>query len=116
MGDGGAARWINSILVVIVFFIGLHVLFVLFDGNPRNGIVQSVSSVARLFMLPFQGIFDNSNPQTRRLIAALISVIAYCLLAGIALAINRNVRTRLAHRRGEAAPGAPTDVDTTHRV
>ena len=116
MGDGGAARWINSILVVIVFFIGLHVLFVLFDGNPRNGIVQFVASVARLFLLPFVGIFDHENPQTRRLIAALVAVIAYSLLAGIALAVNRSVRTRLAHRRGDAAPGAPSDVDTTRRV
>lgn len=116
MGDGGAARWINSILVGIVFFIGLHVLFVLFDGNPRNGIVKFVGSVARVFIRPFIGIFDASNAQTRQLIAALIAVIVYSLLAGIALAINRSVRTRLAHRRGDAAPGAPTDVDTTRRA
>lgn len=116
MGDGVAARVINAILVFIVFFIGLHVLFLLFDGNPRNGIVQFVNSVSRLFLLPFTGIFDNENRQTERLIAALVAVVGYSLLAGIGLAVNRSIRTRLAHRDGEPAPGAPTDVDTTRRV
>ena len=115
MGDRGAAPWINRVLILIVAFIGLHVVFVIFRGNPRNGIVQFVNSVARLFVLPFTGMFPNDNPRTARLIACLVAVLAYCLIAGIALAINRRIGKGLATREGKPPPGTPVDVDTTHR-
>lgn len=101
---------------MIAFFIGLHAVFVLFEGNPRNGIVQFVNSVARVFVLPFAGIFSGDSPRTTRLIASLVAVLAYCLLAGLALAINRSVIKAMARREGRPAPGAPVDVDTTHRA
>lgn len=116
MGDGSGARWVNTVLVVIVAFIGLHVLFVLFDGNPRNGIVQFVNSVARPFLLPFTGMFESDSPRTTRLIAALVAVVAYSLIAGLALAIGKRIKASSAHRRGEPAPGTPEDVNTSRRV
>lgn len=110
MSDGGAAPWINRVLVLIVAIIGLHALFVLFDGNRRNGIVQFVNSISRLLLLPFVGIFERQS----RLVTAFIAVVGYCLIAGIALAINRRVRTSRGRRAG--ARDASADVDTTRRV
>ena len=108
MSDGGAAPWIQRVLVLIVGIIGLHAVFLLFDGNRRNGIVQFVGSVSRVLLLPFVGMFDGQS----RLVTCLLAILGYCLLAGIGLAINSRVQSA----RGKAVNGAKPDVDTTSRV
>lgn len=112
MGDGGAAPWINRTLVVIVAFLGLHAIFVLFDGNRRNGIVQFVGAVSRLLLLPFTGMFAGQS----RLITCLIAAVGYSLIAGLALAINGKVRSSLARDRAGDHSGTETDVNTARRV
>ena len=112
MSDGGAAPWINRILVVLVAIIGLHAIFLLFEGNPRNGIVQFVASVSRLLLLPFVGMFEGQS----RVITCLLAILGYCLLAGIGLAINSRVRGARAKAAGEGGRHAKADVDTTSRV
>ena len=112
MSDGGAAPWINRALVLIVGFVGLHAVFLLFDGNPRSGIVQFVGSVSRLLLLPFRGMF----PGQSRVVTCLIAILGYCLLAAVALAVNSRVRAMQARAAGRPKKGTPTDVDTTSRV
>lgn len=112
MSDGGAAPWINRVLVVIVAFIGLHAVFVLFDGNRRNGIVQFVGAVSRLLLLPFTGMFAGQS----RLITCLIAAVGYSLIAGVALAVNSKVRAGLTRSRAGDRAGTEADVNTTRRV
>ena len=112
MSDGGAAPWINRILVVIVAFIGLHAVFVLFDGNRRNGIVQFVGAVSRVLLLPFTGMFTGQS----RLITCLIAAVGYSLVAGLALAINSKVRASVARSRAGDTTGTEAGVNTTRRV
>lgn len=112
MSDGGAAPWVNRVLVVIVGFLGLHVIFLLFDGNRRNGIVQFVGAVSRLLLLPFRGMF----PGQSRVTTCLIAILGYCLLAAVALAVNSKVGAARRRAAGRPKKGTPTDVDTTSRV
>lgn len=88
MGSGSvAARVINTLLVLIVALLGLRAVFVLFDGNPDNGIVAFVNAVAAFLLAPFVGMFRRQS----ELITVLVGVLAYCLVAGVALAIENRV-------------------------
>lgn len=115
----GASRWINTILLVLVGFIGFDTLFRLLDANEQNVIVGFTRSVAGVFLAPFQGMFDDQE----YLLTALIAVLGYALLAGIALAVVRAVqasmRRRALRRPGPVPPGAPPSrpgADSTQQV
>lgn len=84
----GPARWINTILLIVVGFVGFDTLFKLLHANEGNAIVGFVAAVARIFLAPFQGMFDDQD----FLLTAVIAVLGYSLLAGIALAITRSVQ------------------------
>ncbi len=113
----GASRWINTILLVLVGFIGFDTLFRLLDANEQNVIVGFTRSVAEVFLAPFQGMFDDQE----YLLTALIAVLGYALLAGIALAVVRaaqaSARRRALRRPGPVPPGhipsAGTGSDST---
>lgn len=119
----GPARWINTILLAIVGFIGFATLFDLLDARDENVIVRFVAMVAGWFLAPFEGMFDEQE----FLLTAIIAVLGYSLLAGIALAVARSIRaTRQEHaaRRGAdtsrpAAERPPTpswEDDRTRRL
>lgn len=93
----GPSRWINTILLAIVGFVGLDTLFQLLGANPANGIVRVVRGVAGFVLAPFDGMFPNQA----FLLTALIGVLGYALLAGVALAVVRSVQSsrRPASRR-----------------
>lgn len=108
----GPARWINTILLVIVAFVGFDTLFRLLNANEENVIVGTVAAVAGFFLAPFEGMF----PDQEFLLTAIIAVLGYSLLAGIALAVTRSVaasrRARARRRTGEGedeadGPAAP---------
>lgn len=104
----GPARWINTILLVIVGFIGFDTLFELLTANEDNVLVGFTQDVAGLFLAPFQGMF----PEQEYLLTALIGVLGYSLLAGIALAITRSVQASRTARdttvyRETSRPAAP---------
>lgn len=84
----GVPRWINTVLLVIVGFIGFHTLFLLLEANETNVIVDFVSDIATFFLAPFEGMFTQQD----FLLTALIAVLGYSLAAGIALAIVRSVQ------------------------
>ncbi|GEM_PF-3492362 len=89
-----ASRWINAILLVIVGFIGFDTLFYLLEANEANVIVAFAGAGAGFFLAPFQGMFDDQDT----LLTALIAVLGYALLAGIALAVARAVQASVRRR------------------
>lgn len=105
----GPARWINTILLVIVGVVGFDTLFKLLDANEGNAIVGFVAAVARVFLAPFQGMFDDQD----FLLTAVIAVLGYSLLAGIALAVTRSVQaTRRRSPDPDAAGRAHSETST----
>ena len=99
----GPARWINTILLVIVGFIGFDTLFELLSANEDNVLVAFTQDVAGFFLAPFQGMF----PEQEYLLTALIGVLGYSLLAGIALAITRSIQASRTARRHDPYRGVP---------
>lgn len=120
----GPARWINTILLVIIGFVGFATLFDLLGAREENVIVRFVNSVAGVFLAPFEGMFNDQE----FLLTAIIAVLGYSLLAGIALAVIRSIqasrRDRLAlraqetstTRRGPSATDASRGDDVTRRL
>jgi hypothetical protein len=100
----GPARWINTLLLVIVGFVGLDTLFQLLGALEGNAIVRLVRAIAGFFLAPFEGMFEDQE----YLLTAIIAVLGYSLLAGIALAVYRSVQ---ASRRG-ARHGRPVGPPT----
>jgi hypothetical protein len=90
----GPSRWINTVLLIIVGFIAFDTLFLLLSANESNLIVGFVSALAGVFLAPFRGMFTD-QPE---LLTAVVAVLGYCLLAGIALAITRSIATSRAER------------------
>ena len=97
----GPARWINTILLVIVGFIGFDTLFTLLSANEDNVLVAFTQDVSAWFLSPFEGMF----PEQDYLLTALIAILGYSMLAGVALAITRSVQ---ASRRKQPSPPAGT--------
>jgi hypothetical protein len=84
----GPSRWINALLLFILGFIGFDTFFRLLNARASNPIVGGVRAIASLFLAPFAGMFEGQSD----LVTALIAVVGYCLLAGIALAIAKTVQ------------------------
>ena len=124
----GPARWINTLLLVIVGFVGLATLFELLGALEQNMIVRFVNAVSGFFLAPFEGMFDDQE----FLLTAIIAVLGYSLLAGIALAVTRSLqasrrdgptrkerRERAAHpppRPGAATTEVMREDDITRRL
>lgn len=118
----GPARWINTVLLIIIGFVGFATLFDLLQAREENLIVRFVNGVAGVFLVPFEGMFDDQE----FLLTAIIAVLGYSLLAGIALAIVRSIeasrRDRRAVREQEAytasrtAGDSPRGDDATRRL
>jgi hypothetical protein len=100
----GPSRWINTTLLVIAGFIGLDTLLRLLNANPGNAIVSFVRAVAAVFLAPFQNMF----PEQQYLLTAIIAILGWSLLAGLVLAIVRNLGgdREVVHREDHVdAPG-----------
>lgn len=122
----GPSRWINTALLVIAGFIGLDTLLRLLGANPANAVVSFVRSIAGIFLAPFQNMF----PEQQYLLTAIIAILGWSLLAGLVLAIVRNVgpdREVVHHEEHVAADGPvylerevrrefPADPDPTRRI
>ena len=122
----GPARWINTLLLVIVGFVGLATLFELLGALEQNMIVRFVNTVSSFFLTPFEGMFDDQE----FLLTAIIAVLGYSLAAGIALALIRSIqasrrdrppKTPRSERDIPASPGEPVrdatwDDDVTRRL
>jgi hypothetical protein len=100
----GPARWVNTLLLVIVGFVGLDTLFQLLGALEDNLIVRFVRAIAGFFLAPFEGMFENQE----FLLTAIIAVLGYSLLAGVALAAYRSVQASRRARRAGGSAGPPT--------
>lgn len=78
-----ATRWINTVLALIVAFIGFDTLFRLLNANPENVVVSIVRSVSGLFLAPFSNMFADQD----YLLTALVAILGYAILAGILVAL-----------------------------
>jgi hypothetical protein len=80
----GLARWIGLVFAAILV---LHVIFVVGDANPGNGIVSFVSGWADTFSLGFKDLFTPADAKLKVLvndgIAALFWLVAGALVARI---------------------------------
>jgi hypothetical protein len=107
----GPARWINTVLLIVVGFIWFDTLFRLLSAQEGNAIVRFVRAFASIFLAPFEGMFADQD----YLLTAIIAVLGYSLLAGIALAVTRSIqasRRESAIRKGsrpEARRERPAD-------
>lgn len=101
----GPSRWINTALLVIAGFIGLDALLRLLGANPENGMVSFVRSVAGIFLAPFQNMFADQQ----YLLTAIIAILGWSLLAGLILAIVRNMGgdRQVTHREDVVADDRP---------
>lgn len=102
----GPARWINTLLLIIVGFVGLATLFELLGALEQNVIVRFVTMVANFFLTPFQGMFD---VEQEYLLTAIIAVLGYSLAAGIALAVVRSVQASRRDKPPRRTPAEPAD-------
>jgi hypothetical protein len=110
----GPARWINTLLLIIVGFVGLDTLFQLLGARIENMIVRFVRTIAAFFLAPFDGMFENQE----YLLTAIIAVLGYSLLAGIALAVLRSIQASRRVRPDDdfPPPGVDPRDDETRRL
>lgn len=121
----GPSRWINTALLVIAGFIALDTLLRLLGANQENGVVSFVSSVAGIFLAPFHNMFA----EQQYLLTAIIAILGWSLLAGLVLAIIRNlgpdheivqhdeqIADGPVYREDEVRREPPADPDPTRRI
>lgn len=86
---------INLGLGVVTFFLGFKILFELFNANPNTPFVAWIYNVSSGMMAPFSGIFPNLNLGGGSTfdIVALLTLIAYAVIAQILTAIVDSVTT-----------------------
>jgi hypothetical protein len=91
----GPSRWINAALLFIVAAIAFDAVFLLLGALESNPIVWLVDRVSGLFTAPFDGMFAN-QPE---LATHALSLVAWIVIATIALAIVRSFEAGRAARR-----------------
>jgi hypothetical protein len=71
-GAGGVAGILAKIVMVIAGIAAavlvLHIVFVMFKGNPSNTIVSDVQDWADSLAGPFKNLFSFKNPKTNTLV------------------------------------------------
>ncbi|HSP38695.1 MAG TPA: hypothetical protein VLR26_13170 [Frankiaceae bacterium] len=90
-GAGSVAGILATIVMVIAgiaaAILVLHIVFVMFKGNPSNNVVSHVTDYANNLAGPFKDLFSFKNPKTNTLInygiAALVWVAGGKLVAGL---------------------------------
>ncbi len=82
-GAWGVARIVNLIARVIVAILVVTILFVVFEANRSNGIVEAVLDAGRFLAGPFKDIFNLDNPKTEVAVNYGFAAVAYLLVAGL---------------------------------
>jgi hypothetical protein len=95
-------RWINTLLVFIVSVLAFDTLFRMLEANESNIIVAFVRGLTVVFLMPFQSMFGEQE----YVLTALMGVLGYALLAGIALGVLRSLQA------SRAQPAPPVRPDT----
>lgn len=103
----GASRWINTLLLVVVGIIGFDTLFRLLEANESNVIVAFTRNGAEFLLRPFDGMFAGDE----YLLTALIAILAYSLVAGVALAVVRALQASVRRRQAAGVHSEPVRGD-----
>ena len=81
--DSGLAAIIWIIAVVAAFFLILHIIFVLFEANPGNALVDFVGDVANALDWIFRELFNPYDQKLRVFLNFGLAAIIYLALGRI---------------------------------
>jgi hypothetical protein len=81
--DSGLAAIIWIIAVVAAFFLILHIIFVLFEANPGNALVDFVGDVANELAWIFRDLFTPDDQKLRVFLNFGLAAIIYLALGRI---------------------------------
>lgn len=95
-GSGGLlllARAVRIIAGLLAAVIVLGILFVLLEGNRRNGIVSTVLSAAQTLVGPFDQLFTPRDPKGKVAVNWGIAAAVYVLVGALIAAALRRAAT-----------------------
>jgi len=81
--DNGLAAIIWIIAVIAAFFLILHIIFVLFEANAGNALVDFVSDVANALAWIFRDLFTPDDEKLRVFLNFGLAAIIYLALGRI---------------------------------
>ena len=98
-GGAGLAQvgsLIQTVSIIVAVIIGIGIVFVLIDANPRNEIVSTFRDVAAWLATPFADLLTVRNPETRLIANWAVAAGVYLVVGtfiGRAL-VGRGLRSR----------------------
>ncbi|WP_199429945.1 hypothetical protein [Qaidamihabitans albus] len=84
----GIVRWVGLIFALILV---MHVIFVIGEANPDNGIVSFVENWSDALSLGFQDLFTPEDPKLKVLINFGIAALFWMVVSSILARIIRRV-------------------------
>jgi hypothetical protein len=88
---------LDLVIAVIAFFIGLRIVFRLFNANSATPFVAWITAVSEGLIAPFSGILPNLDLGVGVLdIVAMIALIAYMLIAYVVMSVVSGIMTPTA--------------------
>lgn len=92
---GRTAGAVASLVVVAAtaaaIILALHVVFVIFDTNPNNGIVEFVNGFADTLVWQFEGLFVPDSESLRVLINFGLAAVVYLVVGRIVAGLVRRL-------------------------
>jgi len=81
--------FINIVMSVILFFLGLRMVLDIFNANPATPFVLWVGRVSDNLMYPFRGIFPNLSLANggHLEMAAMVALVGYAIIAYVVIAL-----------------------------
>ncbi|WP_066890202.1 hypothetical protein [Carbonactinospora thermoautotrophica] len=86
---GLLARGVSLVAASAALVLAGYVVFVVFEANPRNPIVSTVTGWADGLVLWFQDLFTPRNPKVRVLVNYGLAALAYLLAGRLAARVIR---------------------------
>jgi hypothetical protein len=85
---------LDLVIAVVAFFIGLRIVFRLFNANPATPFVAWINAISEGLIAPFSGILPNLDLGVGVLdIVAIVALIAYMLIAYVVMSIISGIMT-----------------------
>ena len=91
--------FIDLIMAVIAFFLGMRVIFQLFQANPSTPFVTWIYTVSAGLMYPFRGIFPNLQISEFGVLdlVALVTLLAYSVIGYLIIGAIRTMIRPTVH-------------------
>jgi hypothetical protein len=84
----GVVRWAGLFFAAVLV---LHVIFVVGEANPDNGIVSWIRGWAGVFSIGFSDLFEPADPKLRVLVNFGIAALFWLIVSGIVARIIRRL-------------------------